>query len=169
MSKGFYIPQDGHIVQAINVHDFNAHDTNGFIISMENYNHLTFVVSIGATSFAAAVITVESCSNLAAYNVNPTTATAIPFSYQAVTADTITTGNDVFSARTAVAVAATGIVPVATANVMYVIDLDSSQLISGHVGFRIDIVNPAGGCLASVIAILSGSRYASEQSASATV
>lgn len=170
-SKGFYIPQDGHIVQMINVHDFAGHDTNGHIVSMENYNHLTIIVSMGVSPRAAAVITIESCSNLAAYDVAPTTATKIPFSYQAVIVSGIVAGNDVFGVRTAVAVADTGIIPVAGTpdNVMYVIDLDSSQLVSGDKGFRIDIVAPGAAMIASVIGILSGSRYASEQSASATV
>jgi hypothetical protein len=60
--------------------------------------------------------------------------------------------------------AATGMIPTATANTMYVIELESAQLIQGHVGFRVCQANPTGASIMSGIAILSGSRYAQDQS-----
>jgi hypothetical protein len=63
-------------------------------------------------------------------------------------------------------VAATGIVPVAGGadNIMFVIELDSDQLISNHVGFRLVVADPGAAALATILCIQSGARYASPQS-----
>jgi hypothetical protein len=166
MSKGFNICEDGHLVMCLGTDTVPAHELNGAdhhfaVVNMENWNHVDFVVFFGTSPRAAAVITVESCSNWVTLAGSPTTATKIPFQYyQRLTAQT-TMGNDIDSAIQTQATAATGIVPTAgTDNILYVISLDASQLTSGHVGFRLDIVNAGAGCLATVFAICSGARFA---------
>ena len=71
-------------------------------------------------------------------------------------------GNDVDSEIQTVSVAATGLVPEAGTpdNILYIIPLNSDQLIPGHIGFRLDIVNAGAACLGTVVAICSGARYA---------
>jgi len=144
-------------------HELNGADHHLAVVNMENWDHVDFVVYFGASPRAAAVITVESCSNWVTLAGSPTTATKIAFQYYQRLSSQLTMGNDVDSAIQTVSVAATGLVPTAgTDNIMYIIPLDSSQLVSGHIGFRLDIVNAGAGCLATVVAICSGGRYAGE-------
>jgi len=168
MSK-FNLAENGHLVMVLGTDTVPAHELNGAdhhfaVVNMENWNHVDFVVFFGTSPRAAAVITVESCSNWVTLEGAPTTATKIPFQYyQRLTAQT-TMGNDVDSAIQTVSVAATGLIPTeGTDNILYIIPLDSSQLVSGHVGFRLDIANAGGACLATVFAICSGARYTGSQ------
>jgi hypothetical protein len=161
--SGFNIAERGHVVTALMPHDLQGHDTHSDVINMEAYSHCTFIVSIGAASRAAGVITVESCSALGGGGTN----TKIDFTaYKCETAYG-SANDDVLGAAVAID-DTTGIVPpAATTGVFYVIELEATQLIAGHVGFRLDMVDPAAGCIGGAIAILSGSRYESPQSPTA--
>jgi len=166
MGKGFCIPEEGHYVNLI-VH---AHDITGAthflpVINMQYWHHVDFFIMLGATVTAAAVITVESCSNWVTLDGSPTTATAIAFDYYpmgtlAAPTSQITDGNDIVGPRTKVTVAATGIIPVTGVdNIVYIISLNSDQLLEDHIGFRVCLANPAGNILTSAFAICSGGRY----------
>jgi len=162
----FHLANNGHLVMCLGVapaHELNGADHHFAVVNMEDWNHVDFVVFFGASPRAAAVITVESCSNWTDLAGSPTTATKIPFQYyQRLTAQT-TAGNDVDSAIQTVSVAATGLIPTAGVdNILYIIPLNSSQLISGHIGFRLDIVNAGAACLATVFAVCSEGRYVGE-------
>jgi hypothetical protein len=166
-AKGFNLANDGHIVMGWGADFGPAHELNGAdhhlaVVNMENWNHVDFVIYYGASPRAAGVITVESCSNWVTLAGAPTTATKIPFQYYRRIVSQLTMGNDVDSEIYTVAVAATGLVPEAgTPNdIMYIIPLDADQLISGHIGFRLDIVNAGAASLCTVVAICSGARYA---------
>ena len=168
-AKGFNVANDGHVVMAWGSDFGHAHELNGAdhhlaVVNMENWNHIDYIVFFGTSPRAAAVITVESCSNWVTLAGAPTTATKIPFKYYQRITSQLTTGTDVDSAIQTVSVAATGLIPEAgTPNdIMYIIPLDASQLISGHIGFRLDIVNAGAACLATIVAICSGARYAGE-------
>jgi hypothetical protein len=163
-AKGFNLANDGHLVWLINqAHELNAADHHLPVVNMEAWNHVDFVVFFGTSPLAAAVITVESCSNWVTLAGSPTTATKIPFQYYQRLTSQIVDGNDVDSAIQTVTVAATGLVPTAGVDdIIYVIPVDSSQLVSGHMGCRLDIVNAGGGCLATIFAICSGGRYKGE-------
>lgn len=166
MSKGFCIPEEGHFtLQLDHAHELNGADHHFPVVNMENWYHVDFFVLFGTSPRVAAVITVESCTNWVTLAGAPTTATKIPFSYYpmgtvALPTSQITDGNDIFGPRTEVAVAATGLIPVAGVDdIVYVISLNSDQLIDGDIGFRLDIVNAGAGCLTTVWAICSGGRY----------
>lgn len=165
-SKGFNVANDGHIVMGWGsdfgpAHELNGADHHLAVVNMENWNHVDFVLYYGASSRAAGVVTVESCSNWVTLAGTPTTATKIPFQYYRRITSQLTMGNDVDSEIYTVSVAATGLVPeAAAADIMYIIPLDSDQLISGHIGFRLDFVNAAAASLCTVVAICSGARYA---------
>jgi hypothetical protein len=167
-ANSFKLANDGHIVMGWGsdfgpAHELNGADHHLAVVNMENWDHVDFVVYFGASPRAAAVITVESCSNWVTLAGAPTTATKIAFQYYQRLSSQLTMANDVDSAIQTVSVAATGLVPTAgTDNILYIIPLDSSQLVSGHIGFRLDIVNAAAACLATVVAICSGARYAGE-------
>ena len=166
MSKGFNIPEEGHFAQLIAVgDDMDGGATLYPVINMANWYHVDFFVCLANTPRAAGVITVESCSNWVTLAGSPTTATAIAFDYYTqgtVAAPTIqtTSGNDIMSARTKVTVPATGLIPVAgVQNIVYVISLNSSQVVSGHIGFRLNIASAAASCTSFVFAICSGGRF----------
>lgn len=162
-AKGFVLAEEGHIAfLTLGAFDINTAGLTSAVINMKNYNHIAFIVRMEATVRAASVVTIESCSALGGGGTN----TAIPFAYYCTAIASTTALGDVLGARTEVTVAATGIVPTAggSDNIMFVIELDAEQLISGHVGFRIVIADPAAAALATVLCIQNGARYASPQS-----
>ncbi len=168
MGKGFCIPEEGHFVNLIvGAHDLNAAAHHFPVINMQYWHHVDIFMMFMTTARVATVITVESCSNWVTLDGSPSTATKIVFDYYAmgtVAAPTsqITDGNDIMSARTASSsTPATGFSPASAAidDIVYVIPLDSDQLVSGHIGFRLDIADPGAACTACVWAICSGGRY----------
>lgn len=166
MGRGFCIPEEGHFALMLDhAHELNGADHHFPVVNMQYWDHVDFFVLFGTSPRAAAVITVESCSNWVTLAGAPTTATKIAFDYYpmgtvALPTSQITDGTDIMGPRTAVTVPATGLIPVAGVDdIVYVIALSSSQLVSGHIGFRLDIVNAGAGCLTTVWAILSGGRY----------
>jgi hypothetical protein len=156
-SKGFYLPQDGHLVQLYEPADHTGAE-NSLVVRMGKYNHATIIISYGATPAADGVITIASRSAMTGG-----TTTAIPFTYYKCILDFEGANGDVLGAGTA-ATSTGGIIPTATANTMYVVELDSDQLVSGHIGFQVLQANPTGTSIMSGIAILSGARYAMDQS-----
>jgi hypothetical protein len=166
MGKTFCIPEEGHFVnQIVMAHDLNAAAHHFPVINMQYWHHVDFFVMFGTEPRAAGVITVESCTNWVTLDGAPTTATKIAFDYYvqgtvAAPTSQIIDGNDIFSARTQCTVPATGIVPVnGVDDIVYCISLDSNQLETDHIGFRIDIADPGAACTAVVFAICSGGRY----------
>lgn len=161
--SGFNLAEEGHIAfLTLGAFDFNTAALNTAVINMENYSHLTFIVRMEATVRAATVITIESCSAMGGGGTN----TAITFGYYKTAIASTTALGDVLGARTEVSVAATGCVPVAGGadNIMFVIELESTQLLTNHVGFRLAAADPGAGALGTVLCIQSGNRYASPQS-----
>jgi hypothetical protein len=158
-SRGFYLAGDGHLVQLFEPADHTGAE-NSLVFRMKEYNHATVIISYGATPAADGVITVESCDAIGAGGTN----TAIPITYYKCILDFEGALGDVLGAATSPTLAATGMIPTATANTMYVIELEASQLIQGHVGFRVCQANPTGASIMSGIAILSGPRYGQTQS-----
>ncbi|HUV32838.1 MAG TPA: hypothetical protein VMW31_04630, partial [Devosiaceae bacterium] len=96
---------------------------------------------------------------------SPADKAAIPFNYFAETAN----AGDTLGAKTPIA--ATGITTVtANDNTMYVIELDASELSDGFEWVEVEINIASGNsCLVSGVVILSGSRYAEDQNATAIV
>ena len=158
--SGFNIAEQGHVVPLIYPQDLDGGDTHSDVFSMENYSHATIIISIGAQSRAAGVITVESCSALGGGGTNT------KIDYTAYKCETIAgaANDDVLGAAVAVD-DTTGIVPpVASTGIFYVIELEATQLLTGHIGFRLDIVSAGAASIGCAIAVLSGSRYAGPQS-----
>ena len=165
-AKGFCIPEEGHFTQQIVIaHDLNAAAHDFPVINMQYWHHVDIFVMIGTSPLAAGVMTIESCSNWVTLDGSPTTATAIAFDYyvqgtEAAPTIQTTDGNDIFSPRIKVTVAATGIVPIAGVdNLVYCIPLNSDQLLEDHIGFRLAIADPGAASTHTVFAILSGGRY----------
>jgi hypothetical protein len=148
----FNVAEMGHIVNLIPPIDITGGKT-GDIFSMANYSHATIIVQIGVSAAAFTKILLNECSDFAGSG-----AAAIPFSvYKAETAL-----SDTLGAR--VDTAATGVTPSANDNIFYVIELDAAALSEGMQFVQLSLTNGTNSVIASAIAILSGSRYAGDQS-----
>ncbi len=154
--KGFNIAEMGHVVNVLPPIDITG-GANGDVFSMENYGHATIIVQVGVSAAAFTTIKINECTSFAAAG-----ATAIAFSvYKEETA-----AGDTLGAR--VAVAAAGMTPSANDTIMYVIELDASELSDGSQFVQLALANAsANSVIASAVAILSGSRYAKTLSATA--
>ena len=127
------------------------------VFSLKNYSHVSIVVTAGATNADAGNITIEECDDFV-----PTNDTAIPFRYYAEE----TAAGDTLGAKQS-AEAATGIDVSANDNITYVIEIDATELSAGYPNLILKWSIPGGATLVSAVAILSGARYAGEQSATA--
>ena len=157
--KGINIAETCHVVNLLPPIDVDTASgvSASEIFSMENYAHATIIIQCGVTNADAGNITIEECDNF-----TPTTDTAIDFYYYAET----TALGDTLGART-LAEAATGIDVSANDNIMYVIEIDAAELTDGYPCLVLKWSNPGGSTIASAVAILSGSRFAGDQSATA--
>jgi hypothetical protein len=159
MSKGINLATEGHIVTLYYPVDINglAAAESPVVVCMKNYAHATIIVSIGADGgIAASTILVHAVDK----QPTATAHAAIAFRYYRYETSQIAANGDVRGDLTW-AVAATGIVPVATTTpCMYVIELDNDELPQGYYGFRLALGDPAAACVESAIAILTGPRYA---------
>lgn len=154
-AKGFYSAQDGHIVNVLAPVDITGGKT-GAVFNMKNYAHASIVIQIGVSAAAFTKIIVNECTDASGDN-----ATAIPFDiYTCETSNT-----DVTSGRTAVTTA--GYTPSANDGIFYIIELDAAQLAQGSNFVQLSLTNGANSVIASAVAILSGARYAGDQSATA--
>jgi hypothetical protein len=156
--KGFYTAQEAHVVSLVDPVDWTGGKT-GRWISLAKYEHCTILISIGVAAAAMTSIQVE-----AAQNVSGGGAVAIPFNvFKAETANV-----DLFGAR--VAVPAAGFAPANQSHIMYAIEIDTSEInvdAGAGEGFPyITVVATNGGnsVIASAIAVLSGARFAGDQS-----
>ena len=155
MSKGFVVAEAGHVVNLVPAIDITGGVT-GDVFSMENYAHASIIISIGVSAAAFTKIIVNECTDLDA-----TGATAIAHSiYKEETA-----AGDTLGARTAVLAA--GTTPSANDTIMYVIELDASELSDGSHFVQLSMTNGVNSVIACAVAILSGARYAEEQSPTA--
>jgi hypothetical protein len=151
--KGFYPANEGHVVNILPPQDVSA-GVSSDVFSMGMYSHATIIVQAGSTNADAGNVILEECDDF-----TPTTHTDIAFTYYAET----TAAGDTLGAKTAAA--ATGIDVSANDNIMYVIEVDASQLTEGYNKLRISWSACGGATYGSAVAILSGARYASDQSA----
>ena len=153
--KGFYIAEESHIVNIIAPVDINGGVVNSDVFSMRDAAKVSIVLTLGVTG-AASTVTVEECDDFV-----PTNTTAIAFSvYKEETAAGDTLG-------VKVAVAAAGFATSTNDGIIYVIEIDAAELTDGRPNLRIVMSDPSAATLASAVAILSGSRYAKEQSRTA--
>ena len=153
--RGCTIAEECHVVNILPPIDINGAARTGDIFSLKNYTHATILLTLGVTG-AASTVTVKECDDF-----TPTTATAIAFSYYAET----TAAGDTLGARTAATTA--GFATSTNDSVTYVIEIDAAQLSDGYPCIQLLLSDPSAATLASAVAILSGARYAKDQSATA--
>jgi len=118
------------------------------VINMRDYKHCTLILQTGAGSSGTAVVTVESCDN-----TTPSTTTAISFRYKK-----ITSGDSEGDTTTATA---SGFTTTASANCVYMIEVDDSDLSGTDKYVRLQLTEDTDSPVdAGVLAILSGASYA---------
>jgi hypothetical protein len=145
----------GHIVNILPPIDITG-GKKGDIFTMKTHVHASILLAIGVSADKFTSVKVNACKDFAG-----TDAEAIPFSvYKEETAD-----GDTLGAR--VDVEKTGFEPSANNDIIYVIELDAAQLPEGKPCVELELTNGANSVIASAVAILSGSRYAGDQSATA--
>lgn len=147
-----YLANEGHVVNILAPVDING-GASSDIFSMKNHSHVSIIIQLGVTG-AASTVTVEECDD-----VTPTTDTAIAFSYHAET----TASGDTLGALTAATTA--GFATSTNNGVFYVIEIDAAQLSDGYPYLQVEFSDPGAATFASAVAVLSGARYASDQSA----
>lgn len=152
-AKGFRIAEEGHVVNILPPQDVAA-GVNSDVFSLKGYAHATIIVQAGSTNADAGNVTIEECDDF-----TPTTDTAITFNYYAET----TAAGDTLGAKTSAATIDVS----ANDNIMYVIEIDAQQLTDGYPNLILKWSACGGATIGSAVAILSGARYGSPESATA--
>ena len=148
---GFHVCQDGHVVNAVPPLDINGTGFTSDRFKLALYSHASFLLQIGANN-GASVITVEECDDASGSHSTP-----IAFRY----AKEETALGDTLSALANAS--STGISTHASADsIMYLIEIDASELSDGYPYVCIKGSDPSASVLVSGVAILSGARYAGE-------
>ena len=160
---GIVLAEQGHVINILPPIDITGGKTCQ-AFNMKNAEHATIFVQIGVSAAAFTKIIVSYGTATAAVGSTIAGATAMPFSiYKQETAGA---DQDVLGARTAVLAA--GYTPSANDNIMYVIEIDSSELADGSPYVQLSFTNGSNSVIASAIVILSGIRFAGATQATAT-
>jgi len=154
--KGTNIAEQFHVVNLYPPVSVSTGATETEIFFMGNYGHASIIVQFGATDSDAGNLTIEECDDFSGSND-----TAISFDYWAET----TALGDTLAAK----VNAASINVSANDNIFYVIEIDASQLTADYPYLQLKWSSPGGATVISAVAILSGSRYAEESSATAII
>lgn len=153
--KGLVLSEAGHFVNVIPPIDITG-GVAGDRFSMENHSHASIVVQIGVSAAAFTKIIVKECDAA-------TSGTATAISHKLASEET--SNGDTLSALADVAAA--GQTPSANDDIFYVIELDAQQLSDGFNWVEVELTNGVNSVIASVVAVLTGSRYAESAGATA--
>lgn len=143
-AKGTHIAQETHVVNIIAPIDINGAGASSDVFSLKDYAHASIVLTLGVTG-AASTVTLEECDD-----TTPSNATAIAFTYYAEA----TAGGDTLAAAAAATTA--GFATATTDGIIYVIEVDASQLTDGYPYLQLELSDPTAATLVSAVAILSG-------------
>ena len=152
--KGLYLAEQAHDVLALAPVDVNG-GKNSDVWSMKKWSHASILIALGVTG-GATTVTVEECDNFV-----PDNSTAIAFSYYKEE----TAGGDTLSAKQVATTS--GFAASTNDGIFYRIEIDTAQLSDGFPNLRVVLSNPGGVTFASIVATLSGGRYAGRESATA--
>ena len=152
MPARFYAAQDGHIVQLIAPVDFTGGKTSP-AFSLKNYAHASIILGFGVSAAAPTKIILNACTDAAGDG-------AIAVAFTLFTAET--SNVDVLSAK--IAVTSAGYTPSANDGIFYVIEFDAQSLPQGYPYLELVVTNGANSVIGSAFAILSGARFACDQS-----
>ncbi|MFZ3132769.1 MAG: hypothetical protein WA125_17110 [Desulfosporosinus sp.] len=155
-AKGINFAEELHVVNIIPPFGSDAATKNSDVFTLKGHAHATIILTVGTQggSFTAKLY---ECDNF-----TPSTATAIATRvYKEETAL-----GDTLGAAVAVT-AADGVATAVANNIMYVFEVNADELTEGYPCLQLRLSDLDNTTYVSAVAILSGSRYASDQSASA--
>jgi len=151
---GLNLAEGCHIVNLLPPAD-NSGGVVCSVIDVRRYSHVTLIWTTGVTAANIGDITIEE-----GYDLAMTASPNMRFRYYVEA----TAAGDVLDTGPTWAVAATGIdgdVSVGGAdNTTVVIEIDTSEMTSGYGFLRVNKAAAGGATLDSIVAILSGARYA---------
>jgi hypothetical protein len=154
----FNVAQEGHVVSILPPIDIDtASGATGESFNMENWSHASIIITGGAAT-GASVITVSENTDASQSGTN-----AIAYKYAKET----TAAGDTLDALATVA--STGFTMSTNNGTIYVIELDAADLSAGYNWVTLHIADPSGTRINSAVAVLSGGRYACDQSATAII
>ena len=153
--QGIVLSEVGHLVNVIPPIDISGGVT-GDRFRLSKYGHASIIVQVGVSAAAFTKIELKECNAASG-------GTATKIAYSAYKEET--DAGDTLGAK--VAVDSNGVTPSANNNIMYVIEVDARQLTDGYEWLEVGLTNGSNSVLASCIAVLSGSRYANSESATA--
>ncbi|HLW51309.1 MAG TPA: hypothetical protein VKW06_00575 [Candidatus Angelobacter sp.] len=160
--KGIYTAQQEHVASVIAPVDFTGGKT-GRWLSLAKHEHITFILSIGVSAAAPTALLVKG-----AQDSSGTNAAAIAFDL--FTAETATV--DLLSTKQRMTTSGYTTIS-ANDDIFYVIEVDASDVAAqlgesfNHV--TVNVTNVTNSVIASCVAILSGARFAGDQSPSVNV
>lgn len=155
--KGWNLPEMAHVVNSLPPVDLNGGKSTD-VHSMRDHAHVTFLVQIGVSAGAVPTMKLQACDDFV-----PSNTTDLAFNvYKCETA-----ADDQFGSK--VAVASTGLALSTNNNIMYAVEVDASELPDGKPCVRLNFSDPSASVIGSVAAVLSGPRYANDQSKSEIV
>lgn len=156
--KGLNLSEVAHFVPVVMPQNITGGET-GIEFNMAKYAHASILIQIGVSAAAITSIVLKEATD-----ADGTGATAIAFSYyQAVTTPS---GDALSTKQTATSSGITS--PSATDGIMYVIELDASQLSDGSNWVQLVLNNGSNNVDCSAVAILTGARYAGVASPTVT-
>jgi hypothetical protein len=151
--KGWNFPEMGHVINALPPVDMNGGKSTD-VWSMKNHQHASIIVQLGVSAGAVPTMKLQACDDF-----TPSNTTDLAFNVYKCE----TSADDQFGSKTAVA--NTGLGLSTNNNVMYVIEVDAAELPDGKPNLRVNFSDPSASVIGSVVAVLSGSRYANDQGA----
>jgi len=144
--------QQNQVAQALVSADINGAGASSDWVSLENYEHVTFLVHLHTHGGASTVTVANATSNAGAGTVD------IAFNYRVTATTAVDDFGDV-TAATAAGFATDG----ATVNQVVAIEIDASELTDGMSFVQFKLSDPAAAMVVSAIAV--GSRGKSQQNA----
>ena len=153
MSKGFHAAIHGHVVNILPPVDINGGAVVSDYFKMGNHAHASIILTLGVTGAASTITLLNSDDNAGG---NEATIAFEVYKEETAAGDTL-------GAR--VSVAAAGFATSTNNSIMYVIEIDTSFQTVDRPYLVLKLSDPASATLASAVAVLSGSRFAQESSA----
>jgi len=153
--KGFNVPEQGHVVNILPPIDINGSGFTSDYFSMGLYSHVDIILTLGVTGAASTITLEESDDN------SGSSTTAIGFDYykeETAAGDTLA---DRATATTS------GFATSTNDSITYVISVDAAELSDGYPFLVLKGSDPSAATLVSAVAVLSGSRYAQENTPTA--
>jgi len=153
--KGINLATQAHIVNILPPVDITG-GADSDVFSMKNHAHATILLSVGVSAAAFTKIILQACDDF-----TPSNTTDIAYNLyveETAAGDTLATLE---------AVASTGRTPSANDTIMYVIEVDASELPAGKPNLRLHLTNGSNSVIAGAVAILSGERYSGDTNATA--